>query len=141
MLYTQNEEAITLVYKNINSFYLQKSWRNGRMIESVKYCYDWHHVEIYSEPCFFVLILCETDAGPLSQPKGHHPQLAQDKVTCLISWLLSLTDCWGEKLLSLNIFWRSHISFQFPTDVFHKAFLLSLVYLKTQLHVLFFFFF
>ena len=55
-------------------------------------------------------------------------------MTRLLFSLLFLKWPLGLKILSLCIFWRPHI---FLSGAIHVPFLLSLVYLKTQLHILF----
>ena len=66
------------------------------------------------------------------------PDKCLDDVTCLLCWLLTLIARWGWKLLSLYIFrTHTHSSFWHSTYTIHIAFLLSIVNLKTQRHILF----
>ena len=92
---------------------------------------------IYPEPCFFILLSQETDIGRASQPRGHCPWLDS-----LMMRLIYSADCslqLGLKNSCHYTFFRySHISFWCPTYVINMEFLLSLVYLETQLHILLF---
>ena len=85
--------------------------------------------QIYSELCFFVLLLQEAD-----KDGGHCPQLAP-KTT----WLVYTADCsprrtLGSKTSIIIYFLHPHI---FPFGTIHIVFLMSFVYLKTQLQILF----
>ena len=60
-----------------------------------------------------MLLSQETDTKTILNPGAS----TQNCMTWLLFWLLSLSDHWGGKVLSLYIFWMpTHSSFQHPTN-------------------------
>ena len=123
----------TLIKIYISFLYLQKS--NVCMRESQD-CLVVTHLQIYTrwrdisrEPCFFVLLSQDTDSGqPYSL--GYSPTPLQASTQ---NGITLLTDCRlpGLKTYVFSRYLRN------SSYIVHVAFPLSLVYLKTQLQVLF----
>ena len=125
-----NKEAITLVYRNINFFI-----RNYVLLEYERESdyYDWHYVAIH---IFRALLLCllsqQPDRELVLNPRAAAP-LADIQNSCLLYWLLSLTD-----YRHCIFFWCPHIfllaQFIWLNHAIHMSFPLSFIYLKRQLH-------
>ena len=91
--------------------------------------------QTYSEPYLFMVFTQKADTGSASQPRDSHTWL-----TPKTTWHVYSADCFPWLTTGVKNF-RHYIFLWYPrisSHAIHMAFLLSLVYLKTQLHNLFF---
>ena len=151
-LYARNEEAITHVSKNINTFYLQKS-RNGCMRKKER---DRDRDRRFGNPLIDIFRFspgCDTYPEVLVSSCFSYRRLIQSRFSTQeslspglthrrldLSTLLTCLPVWLQ--YHYKFFWHSHIFILVPrlrkiSHAIHVALSLSVVYLKTQLHVLF----
>ena len=132
-VYMREQVTTTLIYRNINSSLLHQ--KSKFLLEREReICYDWYHAANRDRYIQSLVSLCFFHEKLIQGLFLNLFLSAQNGVICLFYWLLTLTDPWDWKLLSLYIFWHQHI---LSSGTIHIAFPSSLVYLKTQVHILF----
>ena len=93
ILYIQNEKAITLVYKNTNSLFINESygkmaiWERERVGQELLGFYIMLRY-IFIEPYNFMFLSGDIDIGLASQPIGCCPWLAPK-----MAWCIHSADC------------------------------------------------
>ena len=111
-------------------------WPYQRERKLVRKWFDQHHIEIHIQRA---LLLHASFMGSWYRT-GFSTQVplplssARNSTTCLLCWLQLFPGVEN----SHHIFLMPRFSFQHPTSTIHRAFPLSLVYLKTQLYILLF---
>ena len=140
LLYIRSEVTTTVVYQNINSLFIYYE-----MLKLLCVCL-WERERERVKKLPWLTPHCNTYIQSLAFSCFFHWRFNTRQVFqcvgCRLSGLAPKTADWSPRLTLglkiLYIFWTpTHSSFLHPTYTIHPAFSLSFVYLKTQVHILF----